>query len=291
MGVDLNREIKLGDLLRRKAKEPQVDDAQDAEPKKPKEERPRRALFARSPKEPKAPRGPQSPKAAREKDAVAARSGPALPQIPLMRAFNLLPKEEPREAGARLGLAQVLVALLGLVVVAGLGSAYLLMSARATDKQAKVDELRVQLADLDVPSEAPEEETDASLVTEGQARTTALATALGGRIAWDRVLREVSLVVPEDVWIEQITSGGQGAAAVTTAAPAAAGEPPAGGTAFTVKGGAESQEAVARYLARLAVIPELSGVQLQVSERQLRETSAVYSYTIFATVSPGGATS
>jgi Tfp pilus assembly protein PilN len=276
VGVDLKKEIKLSDLFRRNAKD-EVATA-ETEPKAA------RRLFARAPRESKEPRK-------RKPQVTAAeRSAPAVPEIPLMRAFNLLPREESREARGRPGLVPALVALLGLVVVAGLGSGYLFFSGQAADKQAEKDDLRVQLADLDVPAEEPEpDDGGAELATEAEARTAALAAALSSRVTWDRILREVSLVVPEDVWVEQITAGsGAAAAGSGTATPEATGS---GGTALMVRGSAESQEAVARYLARLAVIPELSQVQLQVSERQLQETGVSYAYTILATVASGGGTS
>lgn len=279
MGVDLKKEIKLSDLLRRKAKDADV--TGDTEPKAT------RRLFARAPKAPKEPRRPKAG------PAPAERSAPALPGIPLMRAFNLLPREESRETRGRPGLVPALVALLALVVVAGLGSGYLFFSGRAADKQAEKDDLRVQLADLDVPGQEPEaDDGGAELATEAQARTAALAAALSARVTWDRILREVSLVVPDDVWVEQITAGsGAAAAGNGTATPATPEASGAGGTALMVRGSAESHEAVARYLARLAVIPELSDVRLQVSERQVQETGVTYAYTIMATVAAGGGAS
>ena len=287
--MDLNKEIKLGDLFRRKAK-----DAAEApeEPKPPKE--PRRALFARKEKEPKTPKPPKEPKARKEKAARSApKAAPAPPAIPLMRAFNLLPRDEATERTTRLGLAQVLVALLGLLVVAGLGTGYLFMSGRVADKQAQVDDLRVQLADLDVPSEAPadEGEGDVPLASDAEARTAALAGALTGRVAWDRVLREVTLVVPEDVWFTTVTAASPDAAAADGTAPAAT--PVEGaGDSLTIAGTARSQEAVARLLARLGVIPELTDVQLQSSVAELQESGAsTFLFTIVATVDPAGATS
>jgi Tfp pilus assembly protein PilN len=282
--VDLNKEIKLGDLFRRKAKESK--EKAPEEPKPPKE--PRRGLFARKEKPPKEPKAPRAPK---EKTVrQAPKAAPPPPAIPLMRAFNLLPREESGETRTRLGLAQVLVALLGLLVVAGLGTGYLFMSGRATEKQAKADDLRVQIANVDVPSEAPDEAPDPALATESQARTTALAGALTGRVAWDRVLREVTLVVPDDVWLTSVTAQTPGAAAAG-AAPTAPADPAAGaGNAITIVGTAESQEAVAGFLARLGVVPELVSVQLQTSTAEVQEGAAnVFTFTVVATVDPAGA--
>ncbi|MGH3094130.1 MAG: PilN domain-containing protein [Gaiellaceae bacterium] len=302
--MDLNKEIKLGDLFRRKAK-----DAEEApeEPKPPKE--PRRALFARKEKAPKQPKEPKAPKQPKESKAPkqpkeskarkekapeqAPKAAPAPPAIPLMRAFNLLPKEEAADRGTRLGLAQVLVALLGLLVLAGLGTGYLFMSGRVADKHAQVDDLRVQLADLDVPSEAPEDEGagDAPFATDAEARTAALAGALTGRVAWDRVLREVTLVVPEEVWFTTVTASSPDTAVAEGSAPAST--PDAGaGNSLTMAGTARSQDAVARLLARLAVIPELIDVQLQSSTAEPQENgSTTFSFSIVATVDPAGAPS
>lgn len=282
--MDLNKEIKLGDLFRRKAKQPE--EKAPAEPKPAKE--PRRALFSRKEKAPEEAKAPKE-KAVRP----APKAAPAPPAIPLMRAFNLLPKEEATEKGARLGLAQVLVALLGLLVFAGLGTGYLFMSARESDKQAQVDDLRTELASLDAPSEAPTEAPDTSLATEAEARTTALAGALTGRVAWDRVLREMTLVVPEDVFLTSVAAQTPGAAAAT-GAPAPPADPAAAtataGSAMTIVGTAESQEAVARFLARLAVVPELVSVQLQSSTAENPDGGATFfTFTIGATVDPAGA--
>ena len=43
----------------------------------------------------------------------------------------------------------------------------------------------------------------AELPQQRQTRVTALATVLGQRVAWDRLLREVSQVVPSDVWLSR----------------------------------------------------------------------------------------
>jgi Tfp pilus assembly protein PilN len=277
MGVDLNKEIKLSELFRRKAKE----GTKQPKAEQPKEEKPRRAPFARGPKKPREPKA--------EKAETAGRSVPALPQIPLMRAFNLLPGDEAQERPGRLGLPQVLVALLALLVVAGLGSGYLLMSARVAAAQVEKDDLRVQLADLDIPSEAPAPaEGDAELAGDGQARTTALAAALSARVAWDRVLREVTLVVPDEIWLVQVT-------ARTPAAALASGTPPpadpaaASGSSIAINGRAETQDAVARFLARLGVIPELASVQLQTSAAGSGADD--FTFAIVATVNPQGAAS
>lgn len=287
--VDFKKEIKLSDLFGRRAKDPNTEAAAaEATPEAPSVEEPkeRRTLFARAPRE-------KEPKQRRRRGAKAPAvepSAPEVPQIPLMRAFDLMPKEETREKGGRVGLAKIAVALLGLVLFAGLAAAYLFTGAAVMTKQGELDDLRAQLAELDVASEEPTSEAPA-LAGQGQARTTALSAALAIRIAWDRVLREVSLVLPEDVWLTQLS------ATTPNAAQGGAGAPPtavAGSTSpnsLTAVGLARSHESVALFLSRLESIPELTMVQLQASTGADSETGRVYSFTILAGVDPLGAPS
>jgi Tfp pilus assembly protein PilN len=293
--VDLNKEIKLSDLFRRGAKTP-GEDVQAAHAAK-KAEKERRSLFSRLPRErkekaPKPPKEPKQPRGRRDR-APQAEDRPAvpLPEIPLMRAFNLMPGDEAREKkGSRAGLAQIAVALIGVLVFAGLAGGYLFTSAGVTSKQSELDDLRAQLAELDVPSETPGQEPSAA-AADGQARTTALSTALASRIAWDRVLREVSLVIPADVWLTQLSASTP--RATQGGAPATAAPPVAGSTApnaLAVVGFATSQENVALLLARLESIPELTSVQLQSSARSDGDDGQVYAFSILAGVDPLGVT-
>lgn len=288
--VDFNKEIKLSDLFKRRGKDPATAAAtaaptpaatsvQDEQPKD------RRKLFGRPPRE-------QEPKQRRRRGAktpaVEPKSAPELPQIPLMRAFDLMPKEETREKGSRVGVAKLAIALLGLVLLAGLAAAYLFTGADVMSKQGKLDDLRTQLAELEVPSEKPTSVAPA-LASEGQARTTALSAALAIRIAWDRVLREVSLVVPDDVWLTQISAStpgaAQGGAATTPVTPTSSTSP----NSIAAVGYAGSHESVALFLSRLESIPELTTVQLQASTGADGDTGRVYSFTILAGVDPLGA--
>jgi Tfp pilus assembly protein PilN len=81
---------------------------------------------------------------------------------------------------------------------------------------------------------------------------------LAQRIAWDRVLREVSLVIPSDVTLLSLTM------TAPTTASAAPGAAPGSAAAqgFVIQGTAFSYDSVARLLSRLALVPDLSNVTL-----------------------------
>jgi Tfp pilus assembly protein PilN len=175
-----------------------------------------------------------------------------------MRAVNLLPRDEGRTR--RQPGAVLLTAVLGSVLLtAVLCGGFLMASSGVTDKEAQLDSAKAELAAI--PPPAQPDTSQSTLVAEKDARLTVLGTALANRIAWDRVLREVSLVLPADVWLETMTTNGPDPAAAPAAAPP--GQPAAApGGGFAITGYTYSHDGVARLLARLAVIPHLENVKL-----------------------------
>jgi Tfp pilus assembly protein PilN len=175
-----------------------------------------------------------------------------------VRAVNLLPADERRkglEEGARKPL---LVAGGGIVVVTLLATLLATFAALdASDTRSEVEAVEAAIAEL------PEPEVRAvdagTLVQERTDRQSALAAALTGRVAFDKLMQQISLVLPEDAWLTQMN------AALPAAAPTDT--PPAARTAssspgVTIQGATWSHERVAVVLARLAAIPTLSGVRL-----------------------------
>ena len=299
--MDLKKEIKLSDLFKRPAKEPKGDTAVATSPSAPSDgaksflKRDASLSFRRRPKESGSDSGPEKKdKPKREqaaKDAKAPRrrkSAPVAPQIPLMRAFNLMPTEDPRQAaasGRRPKTAQLVLAVVALVLLAGLGSLFLITNASVADKQSEHDNLRNQLTEREVPVEKPQPIAgDAALVQERDGRRAALSGALGTRVAWDRVLRELSLVLPEDVWLTGLT----GTTGTSAADPAVAPDPNAvaGESAVEIKGYARRHEGVALLLSRLAVVPEVESASLVSATAVVVADQALVEFVIKAKVKP-----
>jgi Tfp pilus assembly protein PilN len=199
-----------------------------------------------------------------------------------VRAVNLLPRDAPVKSFAAnrgvafggVGGAALVTAVLATMVL-GAGGA-------VSEKQAELDSLRAQIAAVPRPVEQ-DSGGDAQLAVEKGARVGALSLALNGRVAWDRVLRQVSLVLPEDVWLTTLS-------ATAPAGAAAAGEEGAAtGTGFTLVGSTYSQDGVARFLSRLSVVPDLANVRLMSSQSTLVGRRELVQFTVLADVRAPGA--
>jgi Tfp pilus assembly protein PilN len=201
-----------------------------------------------------------------------------------MRAVNLLPRDEGRKR--RQPGAVALTGVLGAVLLTAVLSGWFLMaSSGVSDKQAELDGLRAELAAIPPPPPPPPSQSN--LVAEKDARLTLLGKALASRIAWDRVLREVSLVIPDDVWLETMNTNGPDPAA---AAPAP-GQPATPTGAFSITGYTYSHDGVARLLARLSVIPHLEKVKLGSSVLDTDGARPTVKFTITAALKQAQAAS
>jgi Tfp pilus assembly protein PilN len=229
-----------------------------------------------------------------------------------MRAVNLLPVEPKRTRKAPGVVTQL--ALVAPFVVAGLLVAgYLLASSQVNSKQATLTALQDELAAI--PKLEAQQQQNPALATERSLRIATLSATLQSRLVWDRVLREVSAVLPGDVWLTLLsaetpeqpapvtaapTAPAAGATttppattgtatttgpATTTTAAASAPPPPSTGP-MNIQGYTYSHEGVARLLSRLQVVPALQDVKLVSSSQSTVNGQTVIAFTIEADVRP-----
>jgi Tfp pilus assembly protein PilN len=222
-----------------------------------------------------------------------------------VQAINLLPRDDGRGTQRKGTNVVVLVGVIGAVLVTALVSGLFLRAhSKVAARQAELKSAKQELAMIPKPAQTQVQQQDA-LVADKQARVGALSAALARRVAWDRVLREFSLVLPNDVWLLNLSAKAPTSAiatGVTPAAPASssassssgssstASAVPAATQEFAIEGYTYSHDAVARLLTRLAVVPDLTNVQLQSSERAKLGGRPIVHFRISADVKqPGGA--
>jgi len=174
-----------------------------------------------------------------------------------MRAVNLLPKDHSQNGGS-LPSASVLVGVcVGVLVAAIVGADFMLQSGKVTNEQRTLDALQAKVDALPVAPEGPSA-VQTQLAGEHSARVSALSAALGSRVAWDRVFREFSLVLPDDVWLTNLTAHSPVSPSAAPGTATTDGTP----SEFSIQGRTYSHDGVARLLSRLQVVPDLQNVTL-----------------------------
>src|SRR2546423_10712552 len=211
-----------------------------------------------------------------------------------MRAVNLVPKDSPRRTGPAVPPA-VSATLIGGLVLVSLMISVLLLSAHGKVKSRKLElaQKQAELAAIPVPAQSRLQQQDA-LVADKAGRVTALNSALSKRIAWDRLLREFALVLPDDVWLQSLSAQAP-SSATATAAPtgsSTSSTPTIGGQlGFSIEGYTYFHDAVARLLTRLAALADLQQVQLITSEQAKLGDRTIIHFKISANVRAPGASS
>jgi Tfp pilus assembly protein PilN len=226
-----------------------------------------------------------------------------------MRAVNLLPVEPKRTRKAP-GVATQLAIVAPFVVGGVLAAGYLFTSSQVNSKRATLAALQDELAAIPKPAQEPQQ--NPALATERSLRIATLSATLQSRLVWDRVLREISAVLPGDVWLTTLSATTPEAPAAVSATPTTTSAATTGtattapttttGTTTTsttpaaapapavqplnMQGYTYSQEGVARLLSRLQVVPALQNVKLISSSQSELLGQTVVTFTIQADVRP-----
>jgi Tfp pilus assembly protein PilN len=209
-----------------------------------------------------------------------------------MRAVNLLPKDETQRQRKQTSWPAVIGLAGAAVVIAALGAGLLQSRGAVSGRQDELQSVSAELAAMPAAAERPADRS-AELAAERTKRAAALAAAFSYHVSWDRVLRRFALVLPDDVWLTSLTAAAPNIPGLTgltapVATPGVAAPAPSG---FTITGYTYSQEGVARLLARLSVLPDLTNVQLQTSALTDIGGRPVIQFTILANVRAGGSSS
>jgi Tfp pilus assembly protein PilN len=210
-----------------------------------------------------------------------------------MRAVNLLPRQQVQQTSKRpTNVVAIAGAAAGLLVVVVLSAGFLLANKSVDRQRQALTDAKAQLAATSAPKTSAKTNAErATLLSDRERRALALASALSKRVAWDRVLRRVTLVLPSDVWLSSLngtvplTPDATVPLPATTAAVVSA--IPAAPTALTLEGYTYSQDGVARLLSRLAVVPDLTNVQLVSSKVTPVGSQNVINFTIVSGIRTG----
>ncbi|HEX2359719.1 MAG TPA: PilN domain-containing protein [Solirubrobacterales bacterium] len=188
-----------------------------------------------------------------------------------MRPVNLIPPEEQRGDRAPMrtgGASYVLIGALalGLLLVVATAITSKQISDRKTDRQVLEQELQAATA----RAESLRAFADFRGVQES--RTATISSLAKSRFDWERVMRELSRVIPPDVWLVNLTGTASPAVQIQDAAEIVSRDT-VPGPALEIIGCAPSQDSVAGFVAALEDIDGVTRVGVQSSQRSEQEAS------------------
>jgi Tfp pilus assembly protein PilN len=180
-----------------------------------------------------------------------------------MRPVNLIPREErpgqrrPMRGGplAYIVVGTLVAALLGVTVLVVTGN-------QISDRKSEIVQLETERAAVETRAQALAAYTQFHSVREQRVATvTSLADS---RFDWERVMRELALILPGDVWLTNLTGSASPAVAPEGAASVSLRSEIAG-PALELVGCAASQDAVAGFVKALEDIDGVTRVGVQSS--------------------------
>lgn len=182
-----------------------------------------------------------------------------------MRPINLLPPEERRDGQAPTRTGPMPYILVGALVLLLVGVTALVLTGNQVSERES-DVARLKHEDAVESARADRLAAYTQFQTLREQRVATVSSLANSRFDWERVMRELSLILPRNVWLVEVsasaspeadTGGGGGASALRSGSP---------GPALEMSGCASGQEAVAGFVTALKDIDGVTRVGLQLSE-------------------------
>lgn len=186
-----------------------------------------------------------------------------------MRPINLLPAryQPARASGERTGIGYVATAVLAVVLLMVI--AYVLTNNGIKDAERKTAE--AQAEQQVAQAKIGELQAFGDFATLKASREAAVKGIAQSRFDYERLMREIALVLPQNTYLTQFTSGAAGESADQTAATGAT---TATGPTISVTGCAPRHPAVATAIVRLRKLHNIEDVELKSSQKSSTEGGA-----------------
>jgi Tfp pilus assembly protein PilN len=181
-----------------------------------------------------------------------------------MRPVNLIPPEQRQGARTPLrtgGISYIIVAALAVVLAAT--TALVLTGNQVADR--KSEKAALEAEEQQAQAHASQLAAYTQFADLSTARWQTVASLARSRFDWQRVLHELAIVLPDDVWLVDVTGTVSPGVTVDGAADVS-GRDEVAGPALAMVGCGASQEAVARFAADLKDIDGVTRVGVQESK-------------------------
>jgi Tfp pilus assembly protein PilN len=189
-----------------------------------------------------------------------------------MRPVNLLPPELRQGAQAPMRTGPIPYIVVGALAAVLAGVALLVLTGNQISER-KTEVVQLKREDAAAVQEAKRLAAYTQFQTLHEERVATITSLADSRFDWERVMRELSLVLPHDVWLTELTasassesetgSGGGGTLSSSVRGPA-----------LSLGGCATGQEAVAGFVTALKDIDGVTRVGVESSELPAEEEGA-----------------
>jgi Tfp pilus assembly protein PilN len=193
-----------------------------------------------------------------------------------MKAVNLIPPEDRRATpggpGRSGGAVYILLGVLGLLVVAVV--AWVLTGNSITDKKAEIARTASETTAAEAQAAALKPYREFAALR--QTRTATVASLARSRFDWERTMHQLSIVLPDDVWLTSLVGtvapgvafssgggGGSGGGGSSTSSLRSSAQVPA----IELVGCTVDQAEVSRVMVRLRQMTGVTRVALAASEK------------------------
>jgi Tfp pilus assembly protein PilN len=182
-----------------------------------------------------------------------------------MRPINLIPPEERRGDNAPLRTGPMPYVLLAALVALLVGVAALVLTNNEVGER-KGEVAKLEGEDAVAAARAQRLSVYTNFRSMSEARVQTVSELADSRFDWERVMRELSLILPKDVWLVGLTAtassssgveGGGGGGGMRASIP---------GPALELSGCAKGQEGVAGFVTALKDIDGVTRVGVETSE-------------------------
>jgi Tfp pilus assembly protein PilN len=183
-----------------------------------------------------------------------------------MKPVNLVPQDQRRRRPSEGSGKGAHVLLGGLAVLLAMAVFYVLTANSITEKESQAEQARIEADQLEAQAATKNSFTDFAEIA--QTRAASVASVASTRFDWERLMRELSRVMPEGSWLTSasasVTGATDAASATAPADPATAG---AGSPSASLVGCTPKHSDVARMMVRLRQLHRVVDVELTQSSR------------------------
>jgi len=193
------------------------------------------------------------------------------------RRINLLPPEREQQRRARQLTTTIVAAGVALVLVLVIVYAGELVRAHSEKNKLKAQQDQNALLQAQVSRLSSFDQKERELAQ----KTQLLSTLTQNEVRWSVVLADVSLVIPSNVWLTNLTG-----TVTATSGPAVPGSTASPLGSIQLTGVTFSQVDVAKWLTRLAGVDAFANAYLALSSKGIIEQTPVVTFNSSVQLSP-----